>query len=105
MGINWKVRLKNPYFWIGIIGVILSAMGISADTLTSWSAVGQSLLELVKNPYMIVSVIMAVLGTLTDPTTAGISDSDLALTYDSPKPKTVETVDESDVEADTNDEE
>ena len=27
MKINWKVRIKNPYFWVGLLGVILSAMG------------------------------------------------------------------------------
>ena len=39
MKINWKVRVKNPYFWVGLLGVILSAMGVSADMFTSWDIV------------------------------------------------------------------
>lgn len=82
---NLKVRLKNPWFWIGLIGVILSAMGISAETLTSWSAVGNALIDLVTNPFMLGSVAIAVLGVFVDPTTEGIKDSAQAMTYDRPK--------------------
>lgn len=85
MKINWKVRFKNPYFWIGLMGVILSAMGVSPEMLTSWSAVGNALFEFIKNPFMIGSAVIAVLGVFIDPTTAGITDSDQALTYESPK--------------------
>ena len=84
MKINWKVRVKNPYFWIGLVGVILTAMGVSPEMFTSWSAVGNQLLEFISNPFMIGSVIVAVLGVLVDPTTTGISDSTRALSYDEP---------------------
>ena len=84
MKINWKVRVKNPYFWIGLVGVILTAMGVSPEMFTSWSAVGNQLLEFISNPFMIGSVIVAVLGVLVDPTTTGLSDSTRALSYDEP---------------------
>ena len=84
MKINWKVRVKNPYFWIGLVGVVLTAMGVSPEMFTSWSAVGNQLLEFVSNPFMIGSVIVAVLGVLVDPTTTGLSDSTRALSYDEP---------------------
>lgn len=82
---NWKVRVKNPYFWIGLLGVILAAMGIDGSMLTSWGAVADALKALISNPYMIVSVIMAVIGTLVDPTTSGITDSKQAMDYEAPK--------------------
>lgn len=85
MKINWKVRVKNPYFWIGMLGVILTAMGVSPEMFTSWAAVGNQLLEFISNPFMIGSVISAVLGVLVDHTTSGISDSSQALTYIKPK--------------------
>lgn len=85
MKINLKVRIKNPYFWIGLLGTILAAMGISPETLTSWSAVGGALMDFISNPFMIGSVIMAVMGVFVDPTTCGISDSSQALTYTEPK--------------------
>ena len=84
MKINWKVRVKNPYFWIGLVGVIMTAMGVSPEMFTSWSAVGNQLLEFVSNPFMIGSVIVAVIGVLVDPTTTGLSDSTRALSYDEP---------------------
>lgn len=82
---NITVRLKNPWFWVGLVGVILSAMGISAETLTSWGAVGTALLDLVTNPFMLGSVAIAILGVFVDPTTAGVGDSDQAMTYTEPK--------------------
>ena len=85
MKMNLKVRVKNPYFWIGLGGVILTAMGISADMLTSWTAVWDALVNLVSNPFMLGSVVIAVLGVVLDPTTAGIGDSEQAMTYSEPK--------------------
>ena len=85
MNINWKVRIKNPWFWVGLGGVILTAMGVDAEMFTSWSAVKDALLALVSNPYMLGGVILAVLGVFVDPTTAKISDSKQALTYTAPK--------------------
>lgn len=84
MKINWKVRIKNPYFWIGLLGIVLSAMGVSADMFTSWGVVVEQAKALISNPYMIGSVIMALLGAILDPTTAGITDSQRALKYNSP---------------------
>lgn len=85
MKINWKVRVKNPWFWIGLGGVILTAMGISPETLTSWGAVYVALENLFSNPFMLFSVFIAVLGVFIDPTTNGVTDSEQALTYDKPK--------------------
>ena len=84
MKINIPVRFKNPWFWVGLIGVILSAMGVSPDMFTSWGAVWQSVVNLVSNPFMLGSVMLAILGVFVDPTTAGIRDSNRALTYKSP---------------------
>jgi phi LC3 family holin len=85
MKVNFKVRAKNPYFWIGLVGVILAAMGVDASMFTSWGAVWDALVGLVTNPFMLGSVIIAVIGVLVDPTTKGIADSSQALTYDKPK--------------------
>lgn len=85
MNINFKVRAKNPYFWVGLGGVILTAMGVSPETFTSWSVVWEQLAALVSNPFMLCSVVLAVMGVLVDPTTAGVVDSHLALTYTEPK--------------------
>lgn len=72
---NYKTnRYKNPYFWIGICGVALAAMGIEPESLTSWGLVLDNLLEVVKNPVAIVGTILAILGVFVDPTTKGVKD-------------------------------
>lgn len=85
MKINIPVRMKNPWFWVGLLGVIGTAMGISPEMLTSWEAVWQAFKELVSNPFMLGSVAVAVLGVFVDPTTAGVGDSKQALSYEKPK--------------------
>ena len=82
---NLKVRMKHTAFWIGLVGVILSAMGISPEMLTSWQAVGQAFYGLITKTYMNFCVIMGIIDVITDQTTAGIRDSKQALTYDKPK--------------------
>ena len=84
MKINIPVRFKNPWFWVGLGGVILSAMGVSPEMFTSWGAVWEAVVNLIGNPFMLVSVVLAVLGVFVDPTTAGISDSQRAMSYKFP---------------------
>lgn len=84
MKINIPVRLKNPWFWVGLVGVILTAMGVSPESLTSWEAVKDAVISLVSNPFMIGSVAVAVLGVFVDPTTSGLGDSARAMTYQKP---------------------
>lgn len=85
MKINFKVRAKNVWFWVGLGGVILTAMGVSPEMFTSWEIVKEQAIALVSNPFMLVSVILAVMGQIVDPTTSGITDSMQALGYDAPK--------------------
>lgn len=89
MKINWKVRLKNPVFWVGIITTvtltIFAQLGISAEDLTTWGALFDALLMAVKNPVVVVAVVTSVFNAVIDPTTAGICDSKDALTYQKPK--------------------
>ena len=84
MKINIPVRFKNPWFWVGLGGVVLSAMGVSPEIFTSWGAVWEAVCSLFSNPFQIGCVVLAVLGVFVDPTTYGISDSKRALSYKSP---------------------
>lgn len=84
MKINIPVRFKNPWFWVGLCGTILTAMGVSPEMFTSWGAVWEAVVNLFGNPFMLVSVVLAVLGVFVDPTTAGIGDSKRAMSYKSP---------------------
>lgn len=86
--INWKVRFKNPVFWVQIIVAIvlpiLAYLGLSWEDMTSWAALGGIFLEAVKNPVILVSVVVSVWNAINDPTTHGLSDSYRAMTYDEP---------------------
>ena len=50
MKLNLGVRAKNPWFWVGLAGVVLTAMGVSPEMLTSWQAVADAARSLVTNP-------------------------------------------------------
>lgn len=85
MKINIRVRMKNPWFWIGIISVVLAAMGVEPEMFTSWGTVWSYICDLFTNPFRLGTVVVAVLGIFVDPTTAGVSDSEQAMTYTAPK--------------------
>lgn len=89
MKINWKVRIKNPYFWvqigIAILMPILAYLGLTVEDLTTWGKVGEVLLKAVSNPYVLGLVVVSVFNAIQDPTTKGLSDSDNAMTYTEPK--------------------
>ena len=41
---NWKVRLRNPVFWVQIVvsafAAVLAYAGLTAADLTTWESVG-----------------------------------------------------------------
>ena len=84
MNINWKVRFANKAFWVAFIPAILllaqvvaAAFGFTLDL----GDLGNKLLAVVNALF----AVLALLGIVTDPTTAGVSDSARAMTYDKPK--------------------
>lgn len=86
--INWKVRLRNPMFWaqlvMSVLMPILAYLGLTAEDLSSWAALGDVLLKAVSSPYILGLVIVSVYNAITDPTTSGFTDSRRALTYSRP---------------------
>ena len=82
--INWKVRIKNKMFWLTMIPAVLLLVQVVAAVFgytLDLGDLGNKLLAVVNALFGV----LAVLGVVTDPTTAGVSDSAQALTYDSPK--------------------
>lgn len=84
MNINWKVRAKNKMFWLSLIPAalvllkrILAVFGIDFD----YSTIASQLTDIVEAVF----VLIAIFGVVVDPTTKGISDSELALSYEEPK--------------------
>lgn len=71
---NMPARMKNPWFWFGLIGVVLAAMGVSPEMFTNWGLVMQAAKDLFANPFMLGSVVMAIVGVFVDPSTKGLGD-------------------------------
>ena len=83
MKLNYEV-MKNPWFWVGVVAVALTAIGVDPQAFTSWHAVIDGLLAVLSNPVQLVTVILSILSVFVDPTTSGLSDSTRALTYQKP---------------------
>ena len=82
--INWKVRIKNKTFWLAMIPAVLLLAQVVAAVFgytLDLGELGNKLLAVVNALFGV----LALLGIVTDPTTAGISDSAKALTYEKPK--------------------
>lgn len=87
--INLKVRFKNPVFIaqlvLAVLTPILAYAGLTVQDLTSWEALGNILLGAISNPYVLGLVAVSMWNAVNDPTTAGIKDSEQAMTYEEPK--------------------
>ena len=84
MKINWLVRIKNKTFWLALIPALLlfaqsvaALLGISLDL----SGVNDKLIAVIEAAF----TVLVILGVVVDPTTAGVGDSEQALTYMEPK--------------------
>ena len=59
-------KLRNPYFYISVIGLIFASVGVDFNTLTSWKLLGKALLDILNNPVSTLAVITALIGIWAD---------------------------------------
>nr|DAV20190.1 MAG TPA: holin [Caudoviricetes sp.] len=87
--INWKVRMKNPLFWVEVgLAVISTALvynSLEPQDLTSWNGLGNLLVGIISNPYLLFMCGVSVFNAVNDPTTKGFKDSNNAINYSEPK--------------------
>lgn len=84
MKINFLVRLKNKAFWLALIPALL----LVVQTVASLFGYNWDFIVLNQQIAAIINAVFAVLsilGIVVDPTTAGVGDSQRALTYTEPK--------------------
>ena len=82
--LNWIVRIKNKNFWISLIPAVLLLVQVVAAVFgftLELGELGDKLLAVVNALF----AVLTILGIVTDPTTAGVGDSKLAMTYTKPK--------------------
>lgn len=84
MNINWKVRVKNKAFWLALIPALLllvqqvcAVVGVQLD----FGDLQAQLVAIVGTVF----TLLAILGIVADPTTAGMGDSEQAMGYTEPK--------------------
>ena len=84
--INWQVRIKNKLFWVTLVPLVLlliqqvaAIFGIVLD----FGVLQEQLIAVIGTIFALLGVI----GVVADPTTEGVGDSELAMTYTEPKPK------------------
>ena len=84
MKINWKVRIKSMKFWLAIVPAFLLLVQVVAVPFGydfKIEPLNSQLIAIINALFAVLSI----LGVVTDPTTAGVTDSALALTYSKPK--------------------
>ena len=84
MKINWKVRIKNKLFWVTISPMVL----LLAQQVCGLFGVNLEIDILSDQLVAIAGTVFGVLGLIgivADPTTNGVGDSNLAMTYEEPK--------------------
>ena len=74
--INWRVRLRNKTFWLTLVPLlVLLTQQLGLNWVPeNWESI-----------FSTVMAILTVVGIINDPTTAGITDSEQALSYYEPK--------------------
>lgn len=95
MSINWKIRIKNPSFWvsavIAVVTPVLAYFGLTAQDITTWGAIWDVTVQAASNPYVLLMIAVSVYNAVVDPTSTGVSDSARALTYDKPNKEKAES--------------
>ena len=82
--INWKVRLASKTFWLALIPALLllvQAIAAAFGFTLELEGIEARLLDLVNAVF----AVLVILGIVNDPTTAGLRDSQLAMSYTKPK--------------------
>ena len=81
MQINWKVRFKQKVFLTSFISLIISFVYSMLALFDVFPAITKNqVLEFVNQGL----ALLGLLGVIVDPTTAGVSDSERAMSYDEP---------------------
>lgn len=81
MKINWKVRFKNKVFLTAFISLIVGFVYSMLALFDVYPAITQNtILGIIDQ----VLTFFGLIGVIVDPTTAGLGDSDRAMSYEEP---------------------
>ena len=93
MKINWKVRFKNKVWLTMFISLIIGFVFNMLKLFDVYPVVTENTVTTIAAQLL---EFLGLIGVLVDPTTAGVGDSNRAMTYDEPWNDEVEEHDEQD---------
>lgn len=82
MKINWKVRFKNKLWLTSFVSLIIGFVFSLLRMFDVYPGFTESQVTNIANQIL---TFLGLIGVLVDPTTYGINDSNLAMTYEEPK--------------------
>lgn len=82
MNINWKLRLQNK---TTLTALVMALVALVYQVLGVCGVVPRVSQDQVTTIISMIINILCLLGIVVDPTTAGVSDSSRAMSYDKPK--------------------
>ena len=83
MRVNWKIRFSNPNFWLSLIPALFLLVQVCAAPFGydwDFAVLNQQAAAIVNAVFGV----LAILGVVNDPTTAGVNDCACAMTYNDP---------------------
>lgn len=81
MKINWKVRFKNKVFLASFLGLIISFVFSMLQLFDIYPTITENQILNILNQFL---TFLGLIGVITDPTTAGVNDSNRAMNYTEP---------------------
>ena len=84
--VNLKVRMKNKAFWLALIPALLILVQVVAG-IFGYKVEIEGVTNQAMAAVNALFAVLAILGIVNDPTTAGFSDSGRAMTYTQPSAK------------------
>ena len=81
MKINWKVRFKNKVFLTSFISLIVGFVYSMLGLFDIFPAITKNSILLIVDQVL---TFLGLIGVIVDPTTAGLGDSDRAMSYEEP---------------------
>ena len=81
MKVNWKVRFKNKVWLSSFFSLLIGFVYSMLALFDVYPVVTQNLVGQIINQIL---MFLGLIGVIVDPTTAGASDSNRAMSYDEP---------------------